>query len=61
MTTDGRALGDDAARDATIEAVEAMQRLGATRAGRGEFVAVKSTVAPVPAVPANFDPHARTL
>ena len=27
----------------------------------GEFVAVESTVAPVPAVPADFDPHARTL
>ncbi|WP_210480768.1 Gfo/Idh/MocA family protein [Naasia sp. SYSU D00948] len=30
-------------------------------AERGEFVAVESTVAPVPAVPADFDPHARTL
>ena len=27
----------------------------------GRFVAVDSTVAPVPAVPADFDPHARTL
>jgi predicted dehydrogenase len=27
----------------------------------GQFVAVESTVAPVPAVPADFDPHARTL
>jgi len=27
----------------------------------GELVAVESTVAPVPAVPADFDPHARTL
>ncbi|WP_108251465.1 Gfo/Idh/MocA family protein [Planctomonas deserti] len=30
-------------------------------AEHGQFVEVASTVAPVPAVPADFDPHARTL
>jgi predicted dehydrogenase len=30
-------------------------------AEHGRFVAVDSTVAPIPAVPADFDPHARTL
>ena len=30
-------------------------------AARGEFVTVDSTVAPVPAMPIDFDPFARTL
>ena len=32
-----------------------------TSAADGSFVTVDSTVAPVPALPADFDPHARTL
>ena len=32
-----------------------------TSAADGRFVTVDSTVAPVPALPAHFDPHARTL
>ena len=32
-----------------------------TSAADGRFVTVESTVAPVPALPADFDPHARTL